>query len=43
VDNVLGLILFIVYIAAIIGVAAGVTMVVVRFSPKKKPKPESSG
>jgi hypothetical protein len=43
VADVLGLILFIVYIAVIIGVAAGVTMLVVRFSPKKKPKPESAG
>jgi hypothetical protein len=43
VDTVLGLILFVVYIAAIIGAAAGITMVVVRFSPSKKPaapKPE---
>jgi hypothetical protein len=40
-DNVLGLIFFILYIAAIIGAAAGITWVVVRFSPKKKPKPDA--
>jgi hypothetical protein len=40
-QDVLGLVLFVVYIAAIIGVAAGVTMLVVRFSPSKKPKPET--
>jgi hypothetical protein len=40
--NVIGLLLFVVYMAAIIGLAAGVTMLVVRLSPAKKPKPESS-
>ena len=38
--NVIGLILFVVYIVAIIAAAAGVTLLVVRFSPTKKPKPE---
>jgi hypothetical protein len=33
--NVLGVILMIVYIAAVIGLAAGVTWVVVRYSPLK--------
>jgi hypothetical protein len=37
-SNVLGLIFFVLYIAAIISAAAGITWVVVRFSPKKKPK-----
>jgi hypothetical protein len=40
-SNVLGLLGFIVYMAAIVGLAAAVTMVVVRFSPSKKPKPDS--
>jgi hypothetical protein len=37
-ETVLGLLLFLVYIAAIIGAAAGVTWLVVRLSPTKKPK-----
>jgi hypothetical protein len=37
VSNVLGLIGFLVYILAIVGAAAGITWVVVRFSPAKKP------
>ena len=41
--NVLGILAFIVYILAVVGVAAGVTWLVVRLSPppnsKKKPKP----
>jgi hypothetical protein len=37
-SNVLGLIGFVVYMAVIVGVAAGITMLVVRFSPTKKPK-----
>jgi hypothetical protein len=41
VKDVLGLLLFVVYIALVIGAAAGVTMLVVRFSPAKKPKPEA--
>jgi hypothetical protein len=34
-SNVLGLILFVVFIACVVGVAAGVTWIVVRVSPKK--------
>jgi hypothetical protein len=41
-STVLGLLAFIVYMAAIVGLAAGITMVVVRFSPSKKPKPDSA-
>jgi hypothetical protein len=33
VEDVLGLILFVVYIACVVGVAAGVTWIVVRLSP----------
>ena len=40
-STVLGLLAFVVYMAVIVGVAAGVTMLVVRFSPAKKPKPDS--
>jgi hypothetical protein len=40
-STVLGLLAFVVYMAAIVGVAALVTMLVVRFSPKKKPKPDA--
>jgi hypothetical protein len=40
-STVLGLLGFVVYMAAIIGVAAGVTLLVVRFSPTKKPKTDS--
>jgi hypothetical protein len=40
-STVLGLLGFVVYMAAIVGLAAFVTMLVVRFSPSKKPKPES--
>ena len=36
-SNVLGLLAFFVYIAVVVGAAAGVTMLVVRFSPTKKP------
>jgi uncharacterized BrkB/YihY/UPF0761 family membrane protein len=36
--NVIGLLLFVVYIAAVIAFAAGVTWLVVRVTPKKKPK-----
>jgi hypothetical protein len=42
VDNVIGLLLFIVYMAAIVGLAAGITWAVVRLSPLKKPKPDSA-
>ena len=37
-DNVIGLLLFVVYIAIVIGFAAGVTWLVVRLTPAKKPK-----
>ena len=37
-DNVLGLLAFVVYIAVVIAVAAGVTWLVVRLTPAKKPK-----
>jgi hypothetical protein len=40
VSNVLGLIAFIVYIALVIGFAAGVTWLVVKLSPAKKPESE---
>jgi hypothetical protein len=40
-STVLGLLGFLVYMAAIVGVAAGVTLLVVRFSPTKKPKTDS--
>ena len=40
-STVLGLLAFLVYMAAIVGLAAGITMVVVRFSPTKKPKTET--
>jgi hypothetical protein len=39
--DALGLLAFVVYIAAIIGVAAGITWLVVKLSPAKKPKPEA--
>jgi uncharacterized BrkB/YihY/UPF0761 family membrane protein len=46
VENVLGFFLFLVYIACIIALAAGVTWVVVRISPGRKsdnqPKASSS-
>jgi hypothetical protein len=35
--NVLGLLAFVVFIAAVISVAAGITWLVVRLSPAKKP------
>ena len=40
-STVLGLLAFLVYMAAIVGLAAGITLVVVRFSPSKKPKTDS--
>jgi hypothetical protein len=40
-QNVLGLVLFVLYIAAIISAAAGVTWLVVRLSPAKKPKDDA--
>jgi uncharacterized BrkB/YihY/UPF0761 family membrane protein len=36
--TVLGLLVFVVYIAAVIAFAAGVTWLVVRLTPAKKPK-----
>jgi hypothetical protein len=42
-DTVLGLILFVVYIACIVAVAAGVTWVVVRLTPKRGEKPKPTG
>ncbi|HEX4323654.1 MAG TPA: hypothetical protein VHZ77_03375 [Gaiellaceae bacterium] len=36
-SNVLGLIAFVGYVLAIIGIAAGVTWLVVRLTPSKKP------
>jgi hypothetical protein len=42
-EDVLGLILFVVYIAAIISAAAGVTWLVVRITPTKKPSTPTSG
>jgi hypothetical protein len=40
-STVLGLLGFIVYMAVIVGVAAGITMLVVKFSPAKKPKTDA--
>ena len=40
-STVLGLLGFIVYMAVIVAMAAGITMLVVRFSPSKKPKTDS--
>jgi hypothetical protein len=37
----LGLIAFVVFIACVIATAAGVTWLVVRLSPAKKPKPSA--
>jgi hypothetical protein len=39
VEDVLGVLLFVVYIACIIGAAAGITWVVVRLSPPPKSGP----
>jgi hypothetical protein len=41
VKDALGLLAFVAYIAVVIGAAAGVTMLVVRFSPSKKPSADS--
>jgi hypothetical protein len=40
-STALGLLGFVVYMVAIVGAAAGITLLVVRFSPAKKPKPDS--
>jgi hypothetical protein len=37
VSNALGLLAFVAYVAVIVGVAAGVTWVVVRLTPNRKP------
>jgi hypothetical protein len=39
--DVLGLLAFVLYCAVVVGVAAGVTWIVVKLSPAKKPKPET--
>ena len=39
--NALGLLAFLVYILIVVGAAAGVTMLVVKFSPAKKPDASS--
>jgi hypothetical protein len=39
--DILGLLAFVVYIAVVIGVAAGITWIVVRLSPSKTPKPDA--
>ncbi len=46
VHNALGLILFVIFIVSVIAVAAGITWVVVKLSPAKKPdeaKPPAAG
>ena len=40
--TVLGLAAFVVFIVAVISVAAGITWLVVRLSPTKKPKPDAA-
>jgi hypothetical protein len=40
-SNVLGILVFVVFIAAIIGAAAGITWVVVRLSPPQR-KPDAA-
>ncbi|MFL5982812.1 MAG: hypothetical protein ACJ74R_13995 [Gaiellaceae bacterium] len=40
--NVLGLLGFLVYIACVIALAAGVTWLVVRYSPSKRPREQAS-
>jgi H+/Cl- antiporter ClcA len=37
VSNALGLLFFVVYVLAIVGAAAGITWVVVRLTPSRKP------
>jgi hypothetical protein len=41
VANVLGILAFVLFILAVVGTAAGITWVVVRLSPSKKPPVES--
>jgi hypothetical protein len=38
-SNVLGVLGFILFIACVVGAAAGITWVVVKLSPPKKPEP----
>jgi hypothetical protein len=40
-SNVLGVLAFVVFIAAVIGAAAGITWVVVKLSPPKQQPPAS--
>ncbi|HEY3542178.1 MAG TPA: hypothetical protein VGK79_06515 [Gaiellaceae bacterium] len=40
-SNVLGVLAFIVFIACVVGAAAGITWVVVKLSPPKTPAPEN--
>jgi hypothetical protein len=42
-SNVLGLLGFVVFIVCIVGAAAGITWVVVRLSPPKKPQNPPAG
>jgi hypothetical protein len=42
-DSALGLLAFVVYLLAIVSVAAGVTWLVVRVTPTKKPSQSSDG
>jgi H+/Cl- antiporter ClcA len=41
VSNALGLIEFVAYVAAVVGLAAGVTWVVVKLTPTRKPSGET--
>jgi hypothetical protein len=41
-SNVLGVLAFVVFIAAVIGAAAGITWVVVKLSPPKQQPPAQS-
>lgn len=42
-SNVLGLIAFVAYVLVIVGVAAGVTWLVVRLTPTRKPGGQAGG
>ena len=42
-SNVLGLLAFVGYVLAVVGVAAGVTWVVVRLTPSRKPDGTARG
>jgi hypothetical protein len=41
VSNVLGLLAFVLYVIVIVGTAAGVTWIVVRLTPSRKPRGSS--